>query len=69
MQQHENTFTEMQPVNNITKNLVYAGSKADVKMTMVAGSILYEDGSFHIGEDPDVIVREVNKVIGDLRTL
>ena len=55
---------EMQPVNNITKNLVYSGSKADVKMTMVAGSILYEDGKYNIGEDPELIIREVNKVIG-----
>lgn len=60
---------EMQPVCNLTKNIVYSGSKADVKMTMVAGKILYEDGRFSIGEDPDIIIREVNKVnkeIGDL---
>ena len=58
---------EMQPVNNITKNIVYSGSKADVKMTMVAGKILYEDGRFHIGEDPEIIIREVDKVIGAMR--
>ena len=58
---------EMQPVNNITKNIVYSGSKADVKMTMVAGRILYEDGRFHIGEDPEVIIKEVGKVIGAMR--
>jgi 5-methylthioadenosine/S-adenosylhomocysteine deaminase len=60
---------EMQPVNNITKNLVYSGSKADVKMTMVAGKILYEDGNFNIGESPDTIIKEVNKLIGEMRDI
>lgn len=31
----------MQPINNITKNLVYSGSKLNVLMTMVNGKILY----------------------------
>ncbi|MCI5732360.1 MAG: amidohydrolase, partial [Eubacterium sp.] len=34
----------MQPENNLVKNLVYSGSKENVKMTMVDGKILYEDG-------------------------
>ena len=36
----------MQPIHNIQKNLVYSGSKANVKMTMVNGKILYENGVF-----------------------
>lgn len=32
----------MQPINNITKNLVYSGSKLNVLLTMVNGKILYE---------------------------
>ena len=36
----------MQPLNNIEKNIVYSGSKMNVKMTMVNGKILYEDGNF-----------------------
>lgn len=36
----------MQPIHNITKNLVYSGSKDCVKMTMVNGKILYENGEF-----------------------
>lgn len=35
----------MQPVNNITKNIVYSGSKLNVLMTMVNGKILYERGA------------------------
>ena len=53
---------EMQPVNNITKNLVYSGSKADVRLTMIAGKILYEDGFFNIGEDPSLIINKVNEI-------
>ena len=36
----------MQPINNIAKNIVYSGSKANVKLTMCAGRVLYEDGQF-----------------------
>lgn len=36
----------MQPLHNIAKNLVYAGSKQNVKMTVIDGKILYEDGKF-----------------------
>ena len=36
----------MQPIHNIAKNLVYAGTKQNVVMTMVAGKILYENGKF-----------------------
>ncbi len=36
----------MQPINNITKNLVYSGGKDIVKMTMINGKILYDNGKF-----------------------
>jgi 5-methylthioadenosine/S-adenosylhomocysteine deaminase len=42
----------MRPVNNIPKNIVYAGSKENVRLTMVAGKVLYENGVFHIGDSP-----------------
>ncbi len=48
----------MQPENDIVRNLVYSGSKQNVKMTMVNGKILYEDGEFFIGTDPETIYRE-----------
>lgn len=41
----------MQPEHNLTKNLVYSGSKQNVKLTMVNGKILYEDGQFFISEN------------------
>ena len=36
----------MQPLNHIPKNIVYSGSKQNVKMTMIRGRILYENGQF-----------------------
>ena len=36
----------MQPINNLGKNIVYSGSKQNVKLTMCAGKVLYEDGKF-----------------------
>ena len=41
----------MRPIHNIVKNLVYAGGKDCVRMTMVAGRILYENGAFFTGDD------------------
>ncbi|MCR5487488.1 MAG: amidohydrolase [Lachnospiraceae bacterium] len=53
----------MQPLNDITRNLVYSGCKSNVKMTMIDGKILYEDGEFMIGEDPEKIYAKVKDVI------
>ena len=57
----------MQPENNLVKNLVYSGSKENVKLTMVNGSILYEDGLFSIGEDPEEIYAKANEIIRKYR--
>lgn len=51
----------MQPINNITKNLVYSGSKENVKLTMINGKILYENGEF-IGTDIEKIYAEAQEV-------
>ncbi len=47
----------MQPINDIPNNIVYSGSKQNVKMTMIHGRILYEDGKFDIGLTPAEIYR------------
>lgn len=57
----------MQPINNIPKNLVYSGSKQNVKMTMIQGKILYENGQFAKSYDVDEIYRKANEIISDLR--
>lgn len=53
----------MQPIHNIPKNLVYSGSKSNVLMTMVGGKILYRNGEFNIGEDPENIYRKCEEII------
>lgn len=57
----------MQPENNIMKNIVYSGSKQNVKLTMVNGKILYEDGRFNIGIEPDEVYRKANNIIESMR--
>ena len=41
----------MQPINNIINNIVYAGSKDCVKMTMINGKVLYYNNEFFVGEN------------------
>ncbi len=57
----------MQPENNIVKNLVYSGSKQNVKMTMVNGRILYEDQKFYIGFDPAEVYKRANAIIRGMK--
>lgn len=57
----------MQPENNLVKNLVYSGSKQNVKMTMVNGKILYEDNRFSIGFAPEEIYAKANEIIGRIK--
>ncbi|MBS7007334.1 amidohydrolase [Anaerostipes sp.] len=52
----------MRPLHNLTKNLVYSGSKQNVRLTMVAGKILYEDGEFFIGEEPENIYDKAEQI-------
>ncbi len=52
----------MQPINHIPKNLVYSGSKQNIRMTMVDGRICYEDGRFFVGEDPEEIYARANEI-------
>ena len=57
----------MQPVNNIVKNIVYSGSKQNVKMTMIHGKILYNDGKFLTKDKPETIYRKANDIINKYR--
>lgn len=49
----------MQPLNNIEKNIVYSGSKQNVIMTMIDGRILYENGQFLCDVSPELIYSKV----------
>lgn len=57
----------MQPENNLVKNIVYAGSKENVRLTMVAGRVRYERGEFFTGESAERIYRKANDFIRKLR--
>lgn len=52
----------MQPLNNISKNLVYSGSKQNVIMTMVGGRILYEKGEFFVNDRPEDIYQKASNI-------
>ncbi|MBE5825644.1 MAG: amidohydrolase [Butyrivibrio sp.] len=52
----------MQPINNIQKNIVYSGSKENVMMTMIGGIIRYENGKFNIGEEPSKIYEKAEEI-------
>ena len=56
----------MQPVHDIAGNLVYSGSKENVRMTLVAGRILYENGNFYVGEDIEKIYEKANTALKKL---
>lgn len=48
----------MQPINNIIKNLVYSGSKANIAMTMINGRVLFENGKYYLDENIEEIYRQ-----------
>ena len=57
----------MQPLNSIASNIVYAGSKENVRLTMVNGRILYENSEFFIGEQPEYIYAAANAFMEAIR--
>lgn len=59
----------MQPINNIINNLVYAGEKDVVKMTMVNGKVLYYNHEFFVGEDIKNIYRKVQELTEELSVI
>ena len=57
----------MQPVHNAARNLVYSGSKENVRLTMIAGRVLYENGAFFVGEPVQDIYRAVEENFAAMR--
>ena len=53
----------MQPVLNVPKNIIYAGSKENVRLTMVNGKVLYENGEFFIGMAAEDVYTAVNGIM------
>ena len=52
----------MRPFRNPEKNLVYSGSKQNVKMTMVAGKVLYRDGEFYLDSSKEEIFKKAEEM-------
>ena len=52
----------MQPINNVITNIVYSGSKENIKMTMINGKILYDSGKFFVKEKPSKIYKKCQKI-------
>ena len=55
----------MQPENNIVRNIIYSADNDCVKMTMIDGKILYEDGNYTT-IDLDEVIRETNLLMKGL---
>lgn len=53
----------MQPIHNIPKNIVYSGSKSNVCMTMINGRVLYQNGEFYVGENPEKIYAQCAAIV------
>ena len=45
---------------------MYSGTRDNVRMTMVAGRILYENGEFRVGCDAEEIYAEAEKYTKEL---
>lgn len=52
----------MQPLHNIAQNIVYSGSKSNIKMTMINGIIRYYNGEYFIGESIETIYSKCNEI-------
>lgn len=52
----------MQPLNNIINNIVYSGSKDNIKMTMIDGKILYLGHKFLLDENVEDIYAKCQEV-------
>lgn len=52
----------MQPLQNIERHLVYSAGKQNVKMTMIHGRILYENGIFYTDEKPETIYEQAAQI-------
>lgn len=53
----------MQPEHDIEKNIVYSGSKENVKLTMIDGVIRYRDGEFFLPMSAEDVYKDVEKAM------
>lgn len=53
----------MQPMNHLVDNLIYSGSNDNILMTMIAGKILYANGTYHLPVEVLDIYEKANCII------
>lgn len=56
----------MRPIHDPVRNLVYSGTRDCVRLTMIAGRILYEDGNYYTGDSPERIYAEAERCAKEL---
>ncbi len=52
----------MKPEANLISNLVYSARGSDVYFTMVGGKVLYNNGTYYLGEDINTIYKNVEEI-------
>jgi 5-methylthioadenosine/S-adenosylhomocysteine deaminase len=57
------SLPNMQPKNDIIKNVVYAGGKQNVVLTMINGRVLYENGRYYVGQPVEDIYKKVEEIV------
>ena len=57
----------LQPLHNAVSQAVYAATGMENRLTMVGGRVLYERGEFFIGEDPERIYAEAERMAKAVR--
>ncbi len=50
------------PQNNLEANLIFSINSKDVKLTMINGKIVYEDGEYFLAESKDMIYKQIEKI-------
>lgn len=60
------SMPNLQPAHHIPESLVLSGNQRNVKLTMCAGKILYENGEYFIGTDAEEIRRDCESRIARL---
>ena len=50
------------PTNDVINEIVYNGKQDDVKLTMINGKILYEDGQYYLSESVDKINQKAEEI-------
>ena len=53
----------MQPNFNCKSNLVYSAGTRNVKLTMIHGKIVFENGKFLVGEGAERIYETCNRIL------